>query len=64
MYTLGNYLTSVLVGVHTINNLDRGDEQENEGYESLVVHTEIYSRGSGRVQQESAQKTIPIRICP
>ena len=28
------YTLRVLVGVHTINNLDRGDEQENEGYES------------------------------
>ena len=34
VYTLGDYLAPVLVGVHTINNLDRDDEQENEGYES------------------------------
>ena len=34
VYTLGDYLAPVLVGVHTINNLDHGDEQENEGYES------------------------------
>ena len=34
VYTLGNYLAPVLVSVHTINNLDCGDEQENEGYES------------------------------
>ena len=34
VYTLGDYLAPVLVGVHTINNLDRGGEQENEGYES------------------------------
>ena len=34
VYTLGDYLAPVLVGVHTINNLDRRDEQENEGYES------------------------------
>ena len=34
VYTLGDYLAPVLVGVHTINNLDRSGEQENEGYES------------------------------
>ena len=34
VYTLGDCLAPVLVGVHTINNLDRGGEQENEGYES------------------------------
>ena len=34
VYTLGHYLAPALVGVHTINNLDRGDEPENEGYES------------------------------
>ena len=36
VYTLGRYLAPVLLGVHTISNLDRGDEQdhENEGYES------------------------------
>ena len=34
VYALGDYLAPVLVGVHTINNLDRGGEQENEGYES------------------------------
>ena len=34
VYTLGDYLAPVLVCVHTINNLDRGGEQENEGYES------------------------------
>ena len=33
MYTLGDYLPPVLAGVHTINNLDCGDEQENEGNE-------------------------------
>ena len=35
-YTLGDYLALVLLGVHTINNLDRGDGQddENEGYQS------------------------------
>ena len=33
MYTLGDSLPPVLVGVHTINNLDCGDEQENEGNE-------------------------------
>ena len=32
----GDYLAPILVGVHTVNNLDLGDEQgpENEGYES------------------------------
>ena len=36
VYTLCDYLEPVLVGVHTLNNLDRGDGQdhENEGYES------------------------------
>ena len=34
VYSIGDYLAPVLVGVHTINNLDRDDEQENEGYES------------------------------
>ena len=34
VYTLGDYLAPVLVGAHTINNLDRGDEPKNEGYES------------------------------
>ena len=31
----GDYLAPILVGVHTVNNLDLGDEQgpENEGYE-------------------------------
>ena len=31
-----DYLAPILVGVHTVNNLDLGDEQdpENEGYES------------------------------
>ena len=34
--TLGNFLASVLVAAHTVNNLDLGDEQgyENKGYES------------------------------
>ena len=35
VYTLGDYLAPVFVGVHTINNLDRGGEQENDGYESV-----------------------------
>ena len=32
----GNFLAPVLVAVHTVNNLDLGDEQsyENEGYKS------------------------------
>ena len=34
--TFGNFIASVLVAAHTVNNLDLGDEQglENEGYES------------------------------
>ena len=33
---LGDYLATVLVAAHTVNNLDFGDEKdyENEGYES------------------------------
>ena len=36
VYGLSDYLAPALVGVHTLNNLDRGDEQnhENEGFES------------------------------
>ena len=34
VYALGDYLAPAMVGVHTINNLDRGDQQDNEGYES------------------------------
>ena len=36
VYTLGDYLAPVLMGVHILNNLDREDGQnhENEGYES------------------------------
>ena len=34
LYTFGDYLAGILVAVHTVNNLDRGDEPENEGYES------------------------------
>ena len=30
----GNFLAPVLVAVHTVNNLDLGDELENEDYES------------------------------
>ena len=30
----GNFLAPVLVAVHTVNNLDLGDEPENEHYES------------------------------
>ena len=33
VYTFGDYLTGILVAVHTVNNLDRGNEPENEGYE-------------------------------
>ena len=33
-YSLGDYLAPVLVGTHALNNLDRGAEHENEGYES------------------------------
>ena len=32
--TFGNFLASVLVAAHTVNNLDLGDEPEDEGYES------------------------------
>ena len=32
--TFGKYLAPVLVAVHTVNNLDLGDELENEDYES------------------------------
>ena len=32
--TFGNLLAPILVDVHTVNNLDHGDESENEGYES------------------------------
>ena len=34
MCTFGDFITPILVAVHTVNNLDRGDELENEGYES------------------------------
>ena len=33
VHTFGDYLAGILVAVHTVNNLDRGDEPENEGYE-------------------------------
>ena len=32
--TFGNFLSPVLVAVHTVNNLDLGDEPKDEGYES------------------------------
>ena len=32
--TFGYYLAPVLVAVHTVNNLDLGDEPEDEVYES------------------------------
>ena len=34
--TFGNFLASILVAMHTVNNLDIGNEQglEYEGYES------------------------------
>ena len=35
MYTFGDYLAPNLVAVHTMNNLDRGDEpEEDEFYEN------------------------------
>ena len=34
VYTFGDYLAGILVTVHMVNNLDRGDVPENEGYES------------------------------
>ena len=30
----GNFLPTVLVAAHTVNNLDLDDELENEGYDS------------------------------
>ena len=32
--TFGDYLAPILVTVHTVENLDHGNELENEGYES------------------------------
>ena len=32
--TFGNFLASVLIAVHTANNLDLGDGLGDEGYES------------------------------
>ena len=32
--TFGNYLAPVLIALHTLNNLDRGAELENQDYES------------------------------
>ena len=34
VYTFGDYFAGILVAVRTLNNLDRDDEPENEGYES------------------------------
>ena len=34
VYTFGDYIAPILVAVHSMNNLDCGDEPENEGYES------------------------------
>ena len=36
VYTLGDYLVPALVGVHTLNNLDRedGQDHEDEGHEN------------------------------
>ena len=34
VYTFGDYLAPILLAVHIMNNLDRGDEPENEGYKS------------------------------
>ena len=35
VYTFGVYLAPILVVMHTMNNLDRGDEpEEDKGYES------------------------------
>ena len=33
VYTFADYLVGILVTVHMVNNLDRGDEPEYEGYE-------------------------------
>ena len=32
--TSGNFLAPILVAAHTVNNLDTGNEQDDEGYES------------------------------
>ena len=32
--TFGDWLIPILIAAHAANNLDRGDEPENEGYES------------------------------
>ena len=34
VYTFGDYLAPILVAAHSVENLDRGNEIENEGYES------------------------------
>ena len=34
VYTFGDYLATILLTAHTVNNVDPGDEPENEGYES------------------------------
>ena len=34
VYTLGDYLAPILVAVHTVENLDRGDKPEDKDYES------------------------------
>ena len=34
MCTFGDYFAPILVAVHTVKNLDRGDKLEHEGYES------------------------------
>ena len=33
VYTFGDYLAGILLAVHTVNNLDCGNEPENEGCE-------------------------------
>ena len=34
VYAFSDYLAGIVVAVHMVNNLDRGNEPENEGYES------------------------------
>ena len=34
LYTLNDYLAPVLMGAHTLSNLDCGAESENEDHES------------------------------
>ena len=44
VYTLVNFLAPVLVAVHTVNNLDLGNELENERYESDLKGSFVYTK--------------------